>query len=87
MVGEIGDDFFRSSKGPPAKHEFTSAEVLKTLSSQPTLEFAPGFRFEYNNSGYEVLGQIVERVSGKRYADFLKEKIFDRLGMQDTLVS
>jgi CubicO group peptidase (beta-lactamase class C family) len=85
-VGTIGDNFFRSSKGPPAEHEFTSAEVLRTLGRQPKLEFSPGSRFEYSNSGYEVLGQIVERVSGKRYAEFLKEKIFDSLGMQDTLV-
>lgn len=86
MVGKIGDDFFRSSKVPPAPHEFTSAEVLKTLSRQPKLKFAPGSRFEYSNSGYEVLGQIIERVSGKRYAEFLKERIFDPLGMRDTLV-
>jgi CubicO group peptidase (beta-lactamase class C family) len=86
MVGKIGDNFFRSSKSPPAAHEFTSAEVLRTLSGQPKLKFAPGSRFEYSNSGYEVLGQIVERISGKRYAEFLKEKIFDPLGMRDTLV-
>ena len=86
MVGKIGEGFFRSSQGPPAAHEFTSAEVLRTLSRQPKLEFAPGSRFEYSNSGYEVLGQIVERVSGRRYADFLKEAIFDPLGMHDTLV-
>src|SRR5579863_5098916 len=86
MVGKIGDNFFRSSKSPPAAREFTSAEVLKTLSRQPKLKFTPGSRFEYSNSGYEVLGQIVERATGKRYADFLKEKIFDPLGMHDTLV-
>jgi CubicO group peptidase (beta-lactamase class C family) len=86
MVGKLGDDFFRSSKGPPAAHEFTSAEVLKTLSRQPKLKFAPGSRFEYSNSGYEVLGQIIERVSGRRYAEFLREQIFDPLGMHDTLV-
>jgi CubicO group peptidase (beta-lactamase class C family) len=86
MVGKSGDDFFRSSKSPPAAHEFTSAEVLKTLSLQPKLKFAPGSRFEYSNSGYEVLGQIIERVSGKRYAEFLKQRIFDPLGMRDTLV-
>jgi CubicO group peptidase (beta-lactamase class C family) len=86
MVGKIGADFFRSSKGPPAAHEFTSHEVLQTLSRQPKLNFAAGSRFEYSNSGYEVLGQIIERVSGKRYADFLREKIFDPLGMRQTLV-
>src|SRR5262249_28521570 len=46
MVGKIGDNFFRSSKGPRAAHEFTSAEVLQTLSRQPKLNFAPGARFE-----------------------------------------
>ena len=86
MVGKIGDNFYRSSKGPPAPHEFTSAEVLKTLSRQPELKFAPGSRFEYSDSGYEVLGQIVERVSGERYAEFLKERVFAPLGMRDTLV-
>ena len=86
MVGKIGDNFFRSSKSPPAAHEFTSAEVLKTLSWQPKLKFVPGSGFEYSNSGYEVLGQIIERVSGKRYAEFLREQIFDPLGMHDTLV-
>jgi len=86
MVGKIGDNFFRSSKGPRAAHEFTSAEVLKTLSRQPRLRFAPRSQFEYSNSGYEVLGQIIERASGKRYAGFLKEKIFDPLAMHDTLV-
>jgi len=86
MVGKIGDNFFRSSKGPRAAHEFTSAEVLKTLSRQPKLRFAPGSGFEYSNSGYQVLGQIIERVSGKRYAEFLKEQIFEPLGMHDTLV-
>lgn len=86
MVGKIGDNFYRSSKSPPAAHEFTSAEVLQTLSRQPKLRFAPGSRFEYSNSGYEVLGQIVERVGGMRYAEFLKQNIFDPLGMRDTLV-
>jgi CubicO group peptidase (beta-lactamase class C family) len=86
MVGKISDNFFRSSKGPRAPHEFTSGEVLKTLSRQPKVKFAPGSRFEYSNSGYEVLGQIIERASGERYAEFLKEKIFDPLGMRHTLV-
>jgi CubicO group peptidase (beta-lactamase class C family) len=55
MVGRIGDNFFRSSKSAPAAHEFTLAEVLKTLSRQPKLKFAPSSRFEHSNSGYEVL--------------------------------
>jgi len=87
-MGDLLDDpnFFRSSKSPPAAHEFTAAEALQALSHQQKLDFPPGFTYEYSNSGYRVLGQIIERVSGKRYADFLKESIFDPLGMHDTLV-
>jgi len=88
LMGDLFDDpdYFRSSKSPPAAHEFTAAEALQALSRQQKLDFPPGFTYEYSNSGYMMLGQIIERVSGKRYADFLKESIFDPLGMHDTLV-
>lgn len=80
------ETYFRSSKSPPAEHEFTSAEILRLLSRQEKLRFAPGEKFEYSSSGYVLLGQIIERVSGERYADFMKENIFDPLEMRDTLV-
>lgn len=86
LVGDVHEDYFRSSKSSPAKHEFTAAEALAALSRQPKLRFAPGTRFEYSDSGYVVLGQIIERVTGERYAEFLKQAIFDPLGMHDTLV-
>jgi CubicO group peptidase (beta-lactamase class C family) len=80
------DKLFQSSKSPRTAHEFTSAEALSALSRQPKLRFAPGEKFEYSNSGYVVLGQIIERLSGMRYAEFLKQNIFDSLAMHDTLV-
>jgi CubicO group peptidase (beta-lactamase class C family) len=85
LVGKEDANFFRSSKSPPAAYEFTAAEALQILSSQKALRFSPGEKFEYSNSGYVVLGQIIERVSGKRYAEFLQESIFDPLEMHDTL--
>ena len=51
---------------------------------QSGLNFRPGTRFAYSNTGYAFLGLIIERVSGKSYADFLKENIFDPLGMPNT---
>jgi CubicO group peptidase (beta-lactamase class C family) len=48
------------------------------------LEFAPGERFNYSNSGYLLLGHIIERASGKSYGDFLRENIFRPLGMKNT---
>ncbi|MEZ5426063.1 MAG: serine hydrolase [Pyrinomonadaceae bacterium] len=61
----------------------TNAEMIGQLRDKP-LEFAPGEKFAYSNSGYYVLGEIIERVSGKSYADFLRENIFNPLGMNST---
>jgi CubicO group peptidase (beta-lactamase class C family) len=83
---KLDENYFRSSKSPPAAHELTAAEVLQILSRQEKLRFTPGDKFEYSDSAYVVLGQIVERLTGERYAEFLKETIFDPLGMHDTLV-
>ncbi len=61
----------------------SSAEMFGQLKDKP-LEFAPGEKFAYSNSGYYVLGLIIERTSGKSYADFLQENIFTPLGMKQT---
>ena len=86
LVGKIDENYFRSSKSPPAAHEFTAAEALQVLSRQQNLRFSPGDKFEYSDSAYVVLGQIIERITGMRYAEFLKETVFDPLEMHDTLV-
>ncbi len=48
------------------------------------LEFEPGSKYVYNNSGYFLLGAIIEKVSGKTYEERLKEKIFVPLGMKNS---
>ncbi len=52
-------------------------DVFKHLD----LEFTPGDRFNYSNSGYVLLGYIIEKVTEKRYEDVLQEKIFTPLNM------
>jgi CubicO group peptidase (beta-lactamase class C family) len=47
-------------------------------------DFDPGERYQYNNSGYYILGYIIEKVSGKEYGEYLKETFFDPLGMKNT---
>jgi CubicO group peptidase (beta-lactamase class C family) len=87
LVGKIDPEtYFRSSKSPPAAREFTAADAVQALSREPKLRFPPGEKFEYSDSAYVLLAQIIERVTGERYAEFLKENIFDPLGMKDTLV-
>ena len=59
------------------------AETLKRFLDRP-LDFEPGSKFSYSNSGYVLLGLIVEKASGLKYEDFLKARIFDPLGMKDS---
>ncbi len=67
--------------------EPTSADVVKLLSEQKEARFAAGEKWEYSNSGYVVLGQIVLKASGKPLPQFLKENVFEPLGMKSTLVA
>lgn len=48
------------------------------------LEFTPGEKFHYDNSGYFLLGVIIEQVSGMKYEDYLRLKVFEPLQMTDT---
>lgn len=58
-------------------------EVLMLTKDKP-LEFQPGEKWKYDNSGYIFLGMIIEKVSGEKYADYLKKHIFGPLDMQDS---
>jgi CubicO group peptidase (beta-lactamase class C family) len=62
----------------------TDADVLSLLSKQKELNFAPGERHLYSNSGFTLLAVIVSRASGKTFHDFTTERIFAPLGMTHT---
>jgi CubicO group peptidase (beta-lactamase class C family) len=59
----------------------TEDQALQALVSVPKLEFQPGSRFEYSNSNYLLLGEIVHRISREPLAQFLTEQIFHPLGL------
>jgi CubicO group peptidase (beta-lactamase class C family) len=61
----------------------TVKSMIARFKDKP-LEFKPGEKFQYSNSGYFLLGAIIEKVSGQSYEAFLKEAIFDPLDMRDT---
>jgi D-alanyl-D-alanine carboxypeptidase len=61
----------------------TPVEIL-LLSKDKPLEFDPGTKWKYDNSGYIFLGVIIEKVSGEKYADYLRKHIFSPLGMNDS---
>ena len=59
-----------------------STEKLIDEFKDQTIDFAPGERFSYSNSGYVLLGAIIEKVSDQSYEEFVQKNIFDRLGME-----
>lgn len=64
-------------------NSFYEMFVLKIILPQE-IQFEPGEKFEYSVSGYLILTSIIEKVSGLTYHDYLKQNIFDKLGMNDT---
>ncbi len=63
--------------------DYSVAEMIDRFKGAER-DFAPGQDWRYSNSGYILLGAIIEKASGKPYADFLAEHVFKPLGMNDT---
>ena len=76
---------FTSEKdfGDWAASPHTHAEELARIE-KPPLDFEPGSKFQYSNSNYEVLGMVIEKVSGEPYEKLLRERLLDPLGMADS---
>ena len=85
----VSDDDFLDENGNPDAEEFrryyydgfTDEELLSMLfSCEP--EFPPGTKFSYSNTGYTLLAMIIEKLTGKSYAEYVQKNIFDVCGME-----
>jgi len=65
--------------------QIKDAGVLEILKQQKTTKFPPGTKWDYSNSGYAVLAMIVQKVSGQPFGDFLHDRIFVPLKMDNTV--
>jgi D-alanyl-D-alanine carboxypeptidase len=72
-------NFFRDKARDPMK----PAEIVKLTQDKP-LEFEPGEKMVYNNTGYVLLGHVIEKVSGGDYGAYMRKNIFEPLGMKDS---
>jgi len=70
---------YRSTEAQP-----TTPEKLVARFRDKPLDFQPGEKWNYSNSGYVLLGYLVEKISGQSYKDFVQENIFKPLGMNDS---
>jgi CubicO group peptidase (beta-lactamase class C family) len=67
----------------PARLDHTPEQLI-ALTRGAKLDFPPGSKFKYDNSGYILLGHVIEKASGQSYADYLRTHIFQPLGMLHT---
>lgn len=66
-----------------AQKEMTPKMMVDFFKNEP-VDFKPGEKFDYNNSGYVLLGYIIELVSGESYEDYIKKHIFQKIGMSQS---
>ena len=69
-----------------ARKDYAQREILDLVAKEP-LEFPPGEKWNYSNTGYFLLGMLIEKVTGKSYGEFLAERIFKPLEMTQTRVN
>ncbi|HUQ32330.1 MAG TPA: serine hydrolase domain-containing protein [Pyrinomonadaceae bacterium] len=79
-----GNDWYPQM--PAGEREITNRDVLKWIATQTLLPRPPDTEYEYCNSGYVVLAELVARVTKKRLHEYLKKQLFDDLGMRHTYV-
>lgn len=65
------------------ERDVTVQQMIDSFKNDP-LEFEPGTRYAYSNSGYFLLGAVIEKLSGQPYAKFIEQRIFVPLGMKRT---
>lgn len=71
---------------PEQAAQLNDQDVLRMLAAAPRSYFAPGSAYRYSNTGYVLLGLVVEEASGHTLQDFLEQRIFGPLHMDHTLL-
>jgi D-alanyl-D-alanine carboxypeptidase len=79
-------DFFKPENMDIMLKARTASDLLPLIASAKP-SFPPGSKFGYSNSGFVLLGILIERVSGQPYADYLRDHVFVPAGMHDTGLS
>ncbi|MEL6614640.1 MAG: serine hydrolase [Bacteroidota bacterium] len=82
-TGGIREHTIRPDFGEIMRDPTTPEAFLEVFSGEP-LDFEPGTQYNYSNSGYFLLGTILERVTGETYADLLRQRLLAPLGLDDS---
>ncbi|MCK9614430.1 MAG: serine hydrolase [Candidatus Omnitrophica bacterium] len=80
----VGQSYLDYMEEKDKNHTFTFDELVGVNASNQLSFFKPGTAYHYSDTGYSMLGKIIERVSGKSYADFIKDELLVPNGLLDT---
>lgn len=69
--------------GAEIRKDVSTDELIQVFADLP-MDFSPGEKYRYSNSGYVLLGAIIEKASGQSYSDFIQTAIFDKLGLENS---
>lgn len=89
LLHTSGISDYTSAPAFPARspREFTTGEMIALIAgAAPLYEFEPGTRWHYSNSGFYLLGVVIEQASGQRYADYVKATLLDPIGLPSIAV-
>ena len=75
----------KTGGGINMRADYTEEELVKKIAALP-LDFQPGEKWSYSNSGYLILGVLIHHVSGEFYGDFLQHRVFQPLQMTSTRI-
>ncbi len=76
-------NYFTPANIPKLRNAQSASDLVPMIAAMP-LQSAPGEKFSYSNSGFALLGAVIEQVTGDNYANYLKKNIFEPTGMHDT---
>jgi D-aminopeptidase len=73
--------------GSPAEAPFGEADAESLIAGTRTLQFPPGTRYSYSNQNFRILGNILEQRTGRGFAELLRTRIFEPVGMGSAMVA
>lgn len=71
----VGQSYLDYMENKDKKHTFTFDELVGVVAQNKLSFFVPGTSYHYSDTGYSILGKIIERVSGKSYSDFIRDEL------------
>ena len=80
----LGSYFSNERFGEGSRERFRTVDDFMELAKGETLAFEPGTKQQYSNTGFLVLGKVIEKVTGRSYFDYVREHIFKPAGMTNT---